>query len=400
MSESPHVKFQDVYDLLEFTINSTAYDKKLVDKDGYILTGEGEKLKIDNSHIVLLSENISDIDANVLNPFLNERKISSYLNYYYKLLSKSILYRTTILIDQILEKSLHIKKHGELNNKKEQIKYIKEHGCNLDISPKYMDLISLVVNKIDNNTIKQFKLFQSNVALKKVENICYYGYNIREEESSFSMTYIKEDTVFKGINNNNKQLIRDLTIKILCDDDEDFLKEKASKNTHSKRYDSIIKLYFKMIKRFNHLFDILDIDDFKVFIVDENEIDGHIECLDGYSKIAHSRIFLSRKNVSSNTPSIFPTDTDTTENNKILCDAFGNPINSPKHNFSIQASPDRTYNGPSFPNIVPVTNNTSGLYGPNMMGMSNNFSNQIYQPSYSPNNQMNMGGSRLNQALM
>ena len=399
------IKFQDISDLLSFTLNTAFLNKELVDEDGYILSNSGDKLEMDNANVVILSERIEDIEANVLNPFLNERKISSQLNYYYKILSTSILIRLISTISEVLQQAHHVKKHSELNNKKERDKYIRETGCNLKMSPKLNDLVSVVGNSIDKNTLKHFKLFQSTVQSKKIENICYYGYNIKEEEANFNITYIDENDVFKGgVNNNNIKIIRDLTLKILCDNDNDFLTEKASKNTHSKRYDSIIRLYFKMIKRFNTLINCLDNEDYNCLIIDEDEIDKHLKNLTEYSKSAHSRIFVSHKNSSPSANFTLSEDSPSKDDN-VIYDAMGNPINLRKQNEFSPSGPDRTYNGPSFPNVVPVS--SGHMYGPMNNLMYNNFNpnvgnNMMYnnagmynQPS---NFQMGMN-TNLNNAL-
>ena len=394
------VKFQDIEDLLSFTLNNVFLDKNLVDEDGYVLQTNGDKLEINNSNVVILSEIIKDTEASVLNPFLNERKISSQLNYYYKTLSTSILIKLIILMNEILQKAYHFNEHSKLGSVKEKTRYIKDNKCNLNISLKYNDLISVVGNLINENTLKQFKIFQSNTQSKRIENVCYFGYNIKEEESKFYITYLKEKELFKGgVNNNNIKIIRDLTLKILCDDDESFLEEIASEKTHSKRYDSIIKLYFKINKRFNAIINSLDNESYKEMILDEDEIDRHLENLDEYSKLGHSRIFISHKNAQSTSSPTFSDNNKSIKESHVIYDSMGNPINMKRENMFKSSGPDRTYDGPQFPNIVAVSDTIMRrpMYNNNMM-----MRNQ--QPMFSNNRSMfqnqNMGGMvDFNQAL-
>ena len=402
------VKFQEIYELLVFTLNNALYDKELVDENGYILNPNGDKLNIDNTNVVVLSESIKDIEANVLNPFLNERKISSQLNYYYKTLSTSILIKLIVIINEILQKAYHVKKHSELNNKKERDRYIKENDCNLDVSPKYNDLISIVGNNIDENTLKQFKTFQTNAQSRRIENICYYGYNIKEEESNFYITYMEEKDVFKGgISINTIKIIRELTLKILCEGNTSFLTEKASENTHSKRFDSIIKLYFKMSKRFNSIIKCLDNDEYNRLILDEDKIDNYIKNLDEYSKLAHSRMFVSHKNTATSSGPSF-NDSSLSEEEKVIYDAMGNPINlKVENNVHSTVGPDRSYGGPQFPNVVSVSGST-GQFTSMMSGMYNDFNTPNTSPMsmFKQQPRMNMGYgnmrgmSILNRALM
>ena len=399
------VKFQDVHDMLVFTLNNALFGKKLVDEHGYVLRTNGERFQVDNLDVIVISENIEDIEANVLNPFVNERKISTQLNYYYRTLSSSILVKLVVLMNEILQKAYHVKKHSELSNKKERDKYIKEHECNLDISPKYNDLISIVGNSIDENTLKQFKIFQTNVMSKRIESICYYGYNIKEEQANFYITYMDEKDVFSGgVNNNNMRIIRELTSKILFEDDPSFLIESASKETNSKRYDSIIKLYFKMTKRLNAIVRCLDDKEYENIIIDEDKMNKHIKNLNEYSKLAHSRIFVSHKNTSVSTPG--PSFSDSvlpSEEKNIIYGATGQPIHLKKDRVFTQVGPDRTYNGPEFPNVVSASSVGGAMnrFTPTMNNVfGNNFSpNQ--RPSIFGNRSMPMrGGVDLNQALM